>query len=109
LWTCLADDNPKIVSYQSAVASTHLNLGILLLEINEPTKALDEQRQARAIFQKLADDNPKIPSYSNLLASGHTNVADALRILLRFDEAREGFEKAVAIRERLERFPFLCS
>jgi len=42
-----------------------------------------------------------MPYYQNSLASGHTNSADVLRVLRRFGEARQGYEKAIAIREQL--------
>jgi len=41
-----------------------------------------------------------MPYYQNSLASGHTNSADVLRVLRRFGEARQGYEKAIAIREQ---------
>ena len=83
------------------MALTHLNTGILLLGSGEPIESLNELEQAKAIYQKLADENPGLPYYQNSLASGHTNVADAFRVLKRFGEARQGYEKAIAIRERL--------
>ena len=52
-------------------------------------------------MQKQAGDNSKHPEYRNGTALFHSNHADMLRPLGRAAEARDGYERAIAIRKRM--------
>ena len=55
------------------------------------------------IHEKLAADNPAVAEFRDGLATSHTNLSDVLRRLGRSAEARDGCDRAIAIREALVR------
>ena len=55
---------------------------------------------AAAIYQDLADQNPKVPDYADGLASALTNLGDVVRSSGRTVEARDAYDRAIALRER---------
>jgi tetratricopeptide (TPR) repeat protein len=49
----------------------------------------------------MTDSNPKAPAYRDDVASCHTRIGDLIRSLGRPAEARDSYERAIAIRESL--------
>jgi tetratricopeptide (TPR) repeat protein len=60
-----------------------------------------EQRASLAGWQEAAEIDPGNTYLRDMVATGHNNLADSVRALGRTAEAREGYERAIAIRERL--------
>jgi hypothetical protein len=88
------------------LAYSHNGLGIVLSETGRLSEAEVEFRTALEVYQKLAGDNWSIPLRRDDVATSSTNLSDALCRLGRPAEARDGFERAIAIREALVReFP----
>ena len=56
----LADNSPDVSDFRSLLATSHNNLGNVLLTMGKPTEAESEHRKALAIRQKLADAHPTI-------------------------------------------------
>ncbi len=67
----------------------------------DTTGALAGYGKAVAILQGLADGDPKLLSALDWLAFVHSIKADELRHIGRNAEARDGYERAIAIKERL--------
>jgi len=73
----------------------------LLARTGDSAGALTAFGQALPRWQRLVDDNPSVPMYRNFMATVVNNRADEHRRLGRNAPAREGYDRAVAIRERL--------
>jgi tetratricopeptide (TPR) repeat protein len=97
----LAADNPAATLFRSHLADSHGSLGNLLGETGRLAEAEVEYRAALAIHGKLADDDPRVPQHRIMVAWWHTVLSVVLRRLGRPAEARDGCDRAIAIREAL--------
>ena len=71
----LADANPSVTQYKSALASSYGDMGWLLLDAGNPARAMESQRKALAIRQKLAADNPAVTHFQSALADSYLYIA----------------------------------
>ena len=70
----LADAHPAVTEYQSNLATSHNDLGILLSETGAPAEARKAYETALAIRQKLADAHPSVTEYQSNLATSHNTL-----------------------------------
>ena len=61
----LARENPTVTEFQSELAESHINIGILLRETGKPAEALAALEQARVILERLAREHPESPDYAS--------------------------------------------
>jgi tetratricopeptide (TPR) repeat protein len=85
------------------LAVTVLQVGYLLSHTGRPAGAEAEFRAAMAMCQKLDVDHLAGTDFRDSVASSFTNVNDLDRPLGRAPEARGGYERAIALRERVVR------
>ena len=96
----LADDNPAVTGFRSRLATSHINLGMLLSQTGKPSEAEAEFRKGLAIRQKLADDNPAVTEFRNAWRTATTTSA-ACCDTGKPSEAEAEFRKALAIQQKL--------
>ena len=65
----LADANPTVVLYLSALAASHRHIGFLLSTTGKPTEALKAYEKSVSIYRKLADACPTLTGYQSDLAA----------------------------------------
>jgi tetratricopeptide (TPR) repeat protein len=68
-------------------------------QMGKPTAAEAECRTELAMLQKLADDNPAVTLFRDRLAYALNNLGDVFRSHGRAAEAKERYERAIALRE----------
>jgi tetratricopeptide (TPR) repeat protein len=103
LWEGEAGDNPSVTKFQSDLALSHNNIGILQGETGHPDQALESFNNALAIRERLARENPTVTEFQNLLAGSHLNIGNFQKVTGHPDQALESYGKALAISERLAR------
>ena len=89
----LADANPTVTSFQSGLASSLSQTGILLKELGRQEEALMSCKAARAIKQALLDANPTGPREQINLANVDLETGDIFRLIGQSVEARASFER----------------
>jgi tetratricopeptide (TPR) repeat protein len=75
-----------------------MNLGNALRSMHRLEEALEEQRAALPLFQKVADANPGVPEKLQDLALCHWHIGHTLERLERPAEALAAYEQALSIR-----------
>jgi tetratricopeptide (TPR) repeat protein len=90
----LVKAHPDLHEYQSALARTHNNLGLLLQEQGEWQEALKEYEQARDLRLKLVKAHPDLHEYQSALASTHNNRGLLLQEQGEWKEALKEYEQA---------------
>jgi serine/threonine protein kinase/tetratricopeptide (TPR) repeat protein len=93
----LALANPANTDFQRSLATTLDSIGVTLLGIGDKTGGREACGQALAILQKLADSNPKVIGFRTNLAIGAINFSEFLRKERSLAEARDGYDRAIAI------------
>jgi serine/threonine protein kinase/tetratricopeptide (TPR) repeat protein len=96
----LVDDEPEVTDFSSPLALVRDRLGVQLLQMGKPAEAEPECRAALLIAQRLADDNRNVAILRGRLADCLSNLADVVRVRGRSAEAREGFDRAIALNEQ---------
>jgi tetratricopeptide (TPR) repeat protein len=96
----LAADNPTVTEFRELLAQNHLYLGIVLAAVGA-AEVEAEYREALSLYQKPAQDNPEIAVHRNNVAKVLANLGDLIRPQDRPAEARELYERAVDLGERL--------
>jgi tetratricopeptide (TPR) repeat protein len=89
----LVREDPADRQYVRELARTHYNRGILRYGTHGPKEAGSEFRQAIELLRPSSD--------SQELARAYNNLGNALRAENRLTEAKENYEKAIGIHERL--------
>jgi tetratricopeptide (TPR) repeat protein len=97
----LADAHPAVTVYQRDLATSHNNLGNLLLATGDPAGARASYEAALAIRRRLADAHPAVTDYQQDLAVSHLNLGALLARTGDPAGARASYEAALAIRRRL--------
>jgi serine/threonine-protein kinase len=90
----LVKAHPGLHQYQTALAGTHNNLGLLLGELGERKEALKEYQQARDLQQQLVNDHPNLHLYQYALATAHTNLGNLLADLGKHEKALQEYQQA---------------
>jgi tetratricopeptide (TPR) repeat protein/tRNA A-37 threonylcarbamoyl transferase component Bud32 len=101
IWQQLADANPAVTEFQSALAHCYSNIGLLRSRTGNPAEALEAFEQARAIRQRLAIANPTVTQFQNDLARSHNNIGFLLWQRGKPAEALKAFEQTRAISQAL--------
>ena len=70
----LARENPSVTEFQSDLAGSHNNIGVLQDETGRPAEALASYEQARAIRERLVRENPSVTEFQSDLATSHNNI-----------------------------------
>ncbi len=94
-------ENPTFTDYQSDLAKTHINLGLILCSNNQLAEGLAAFEQARAIQERLVQQNPTVTRYQSDLAESHNTLGTFLRVIGQPQEALAACEQARAIQKRL--------
>ena len=69
---------PEMPEYQSQLARSHCNLGILYKNTGRPKEAEAAYKEALAIRKILAEKHPEVPEYQNCLADSHIHPGQPL-------------------------------
>ena len=101
----LADANPNVTQFQSDLARSHNNIGMLFSETGKPAEALAALEKGRAIRQALADANPRVTLFQRDLAISLSGIGQLRQAEGQAAEAAEAYRKALAILERLPLLP----
>jgi serine/threonine-protein kinase len=97
----LAEANPFVSAFRSALAKRHESIGVLLSETGKPADALKSHRAALAIRTKLADANPSVSEFQSDLAISHNDIGILLSDTGKPAEALKSHESALAIQTKL--------
>jgi len=100
LYEALAKADPTVPEYQSNLANTHYNMGILFLETDRRLEAEVSYQKALILYEAVAKADPTVPEYQSNLANTHDILGDLFgedRSL----EAEESYQEALTIREAL--------
>ena len=79
LFKTLAASSPAVPKYQQELASTHINLGNLLMALGQRDAARPEFETARDLFQKLVAAFPGVPQYQVELGGCYRNIGYLVR------------------------------
>jgi serine/threonine protein kinase len=99
----LARENPSVTKFQSDLAASHNNIGVLQRATGHPDQALESHGKALAIWERLARENPSATEFQGCLALSHYSTGDLQRETGHIGQALESYGKALAIRDRLAR------
>jgi tetratricopeptide (TPR) repeat protein len=83
------------------LATTHNNLGNVLLGVGERTEAKQQFQKALTILENLIAEFPNASEYHWILAGSHFNLGNLQFSLRQQAEAKEQFQKAITISEKL--------
>ncbi len=97
----LADDNPAVTEFRSALPDCHSNLGCILPQTGKPAAAESEHQKALAIRRKLAEADPGNPAWRNAIGVSLTSLGDVDAEAGHFDTAIARYRESLAIHERL--------
>ena len=75
----MADANPTVTKFQSDLARSDCNFGVLLMENGRTAEALTAYESALAIQKRLADVNGTATGLQSELANTHNNIGILLR------------------------------
>ncbi len=92
----LVDAHPSVIEFQSNLAITQNNLGVLLRDTGRPDEALKAYGAGLMIRRKLAKDNPESPDFASYLGALLNNMAIINNDAKRFEQARDQLREAVA-------------
>ena len=97
----MAETGSQVAELHSDLARNHRDLGAVLSQSNRSEEAEAERRTALAFRRELADRNPGMALYRDDLAGGYTDLADTIRALGRAAEARDAYDRALALLDAL--------
>ena len=98
LYEALAKADPTKPEYQSNLANTHYNMGILFLESDRRLEAEVSYQKALILYEAVAKADPTVPEYQSNLANTHYGLGDLFDDTDRPEEAIASYQKARAIR-----------
>jgi len=91
----LVADSPDVPDYRSELATTHLNLGLVLAG-RDRTAAAQEWEQARELLKRLVKERPDIPAYQGDLGMVQGNLGWVLLGQQKWAEAVQSLQEGVA-------------
>ena len=101
LYEALAKADPTVPEYQSKLANTHYNMGILFRAIGRPEEAIASYQKALILYEALAKAHPTETEYQSDLANSHENLGIIFHATGRPEEAEVSFQDAEAIRAKI--------
>ena len=101
LYEALAKADPTVPEYQSKLANTHYNMGILFRATGRPEEAIASYEKALILYEALAKADPTETEYQSDLANTHYNLADLFDDTDRPGEALASYQKALTFRAAL--------
>ena len=102
----LAKLNPDVADFQHELATVLHNIGNLQLNNGDLEEAMSANQRALAIRKRLVrnhPEHPEIAAYQRGLAISYGGVGSHLAAIGQVEEARENYQQALAIRQRLVR------
>ena len=84
-------DQPSIDQRKRALATSHIKLAALALELHDPTKALNHAQNALSVVQTL---NPKLNGYREVLSEVYRNLGLARLLVGQGAMARDAYHQA---------------
>ena len=96
-------ENPSVTQFQSDLAKSHNNIGILRSELGRRAEAMASYEKALAIRERLVREFPTVTQFQSDLARSHHNIGALQSEVGRPAEAMASYELSRAIRERLVR------
>lgn len=97
----LAADFPTVPQYRQELATSHNNLGLLLVKLGKQAKAEAAYRDALKVQAQLTRDFPAVPKYREELATSYNNLGNLLRDLGKPVEAEVAYRDALRIQTQL--------
>jgi len=97
----LVEENLAVTDFRGRLSDCRTSLAGLLWTPWELSDAEAKLRASLSINEDLAKASPTVPGYRDNLASGHMNLSDLARERGGVAEARDGYDRAIALRERL--------
>jgi tetratricopeptide (TPR) repeat protein len=97
----IARDHPKIQEYQSELARTHNNIGLLYTLTDKWDLAVEAYGKALALREQLAAKHPDVMSYQKAVAKSHHDLGLLHEFADRLDLAESAFRNALAVQEQL--------
>jgi hypothetical protein len=95
IWQKLAEANPTVTNFQSDLATSHHNIGLLLTSAGKPAEGVAAYESALAVREKLARENPESPGFASGLGATLNNLAVLDLAEKRFEVARDRLQEAV--------------
>jgi tetratricopeptide (TPR) repeat protein len=99
----LARDTPTSLAYQIARASAYNNLGLVRTFRDQTPAALEDDRRAVEIWERLDREHPGDPEVQNGLAATFGNIGWLFSMRDRPTEALAAYERALAVRQKMAR------
>ncbi len=97
----LAESNPAVIEFQSDLAGSQNNIGVVQGRIGKPAEALTSHESALVIWRKLTEANPTVTEFQTGLGISQINISDLLDKMGKPAEALTSDESALAIRRKL--------
>ena len=93
--------NSRLSRNIARMSRSHINLGILLGDLEDHSEAMNSYRKGLVIQEKLVAEFPTVPEYRKLLAKSFIDHGRWLAKLRKWPEAVEDFRKGLNIWEKL--------
>ena len=97
----LVADFPSVPTYRADLASSHINLGVVLAHLEQRKEAAAAYRAAMNLLTPLAAEFPSVLDYKKQLAASHNNLGAVLSDLGQQKEAEVAYRAALQLQEQL--------
>jgi serine/threonine protein kinase/tetratricopeptide (TPR) repeat protein len=97
----IARDHPKIQNYESDLARTHNNMGLLYSLMGKKTRAVEAYGKALMLREQLAEKYPEVVAYQKAVAKTHHDLGLLHELDEHYDLAEAAFRQALAVQDQL--------
>jgi eukaryotic-like serine/threonine-protein kinase len=97
----LADLNPTVTEFRSALALTHHRIGNLQSRTDKPAEGMESYRRALLIEQKLADENPTVTEFQSRIAGTYHDISQLQSRFGKPAAMLDSLKRALVIEQKL--------
>jgi tetratricopeptide (TPR) repeat protein len=101
LYEQLVGEHPHVPQYRQELASTHNNLGLVLVQIGQAKEGRANLEKAIALLRDLVREAPQVPEYRLGLARCLFALAICLAVGGETDQARDAAKEALELLQKL--------